>query len=215
MEFNCNNFYMVVNHKRKLIKAYFTDIGMVGNEINDDFANKESKIIVKSTNLSKDYSIEFVDEDSDLGTGGGLYLLKGIVKETFFMTNCDIIVNNRYDKILCYHKQKKNLITLVCAAKNFVVPYGTLNLDKDGKILAFNEKPELPFLVNTGLYLIEPRFLDCIKKGEFIHITDLIKRCMASGEKIGVFPTSEGSWSDMGQLEELEKMLKLYERKAY
>lgn len=210
MEFNCNNFYMIVNHKRKLIKAYFTDLGMATSTANADFPNKKSKIIAKSANLAKNYSIEFVNEDTDLGTGGGLYLLKGIVKETFFMTNCDIIVNNRYDKILSYHKQKKNLITLVCAAKNFVVPYGTLSLNKNGEILAFNEKPELPFLVNTGLYLIEPKFLDYIKECEFIHITDLIKRCMASGEKIGVFPTSESSWSDMGQPEELEKMLKLY-----
>lgn len=34
----------------------------------------------------------------------------------------------------------------------------------------------------------------------------ILERYRAAGEKVGVYPISESSWMDMGQLEELEKM---------
>lgn len=52
---------------------------------------------------------------------------------------------------------------------------------------------------------MEPEFIKDIPSNTFIHITDIIQKCIDDG-KGGVYTISEENWPDMGQLEELEKM---------
>ena len=82
----CSAFTMIVNYKKSMIKSYFND-------------------------LQKDYTVDYVDEDTPLGTGGGLSLLKGKVTQTFFLTNCDILIDADFGDIYQYHKEKGNVIT--------------------------------------------------------------------------------------------------------
>ncbi len=177
----CDEFFMIVNYKKNFIKTYF----------------QESE---------NDINIKFVDEDEYYGTGGGLGLLKGTMKQTFFMTNCDIIVEADYNDILEYHKEHKTLVTLVCAKKKVQIPYGTVEINDKNEVQLIKEKPEYTFLTNTGLYVLEPEFLEKIPQKQFIHITDVIEKCISEGENVGVYCVDDSTWMDMGQLEELEKM---------
>lgn len=179
--FGCSTFDMIVNYKKNFIKSFFID-----NE------NKRD--------------VNFIDENKFLGTGGGLKLLEGRYHDSFFVTNCDIIIEEDYADILKYHKNEGNIITIVSAMKNVTIPYGTMVLSDDGRVVKLKEKPSYSFLTNTGLYVLEPRFIEMIPKDTFIHITDIIQVCIDAGEKVGMYPISEYSWMDMGQLEELEKM---------
>lgn len=179
--FGCREFTLVVNYKRGMIKSYFGD-------------------------LEKDYTVDFVDEDVFMGTGGGLCLLKGRMDKTFFFTNCDTLLDVDFGDIYEYHKQHGHLITMVCAFKHYTVPYGVVELGEDGGIAAMREKPELNFLTNTGVYVVEPRVVEEMRDGEKIGFPDVIKRYRDAGEKVGIYPISESSWMDMGQMEELEKM---------
>ena len=105
-----------------------------------------------------------------------------------------------------YHKSHGNLVTMICAFKHYTVPYGVVELGENGSIAAMREKPELDFLTNTGVYVVEPRVVEEMRDGEKIGFPDVIERYRRAGEKVGVYPISESSWMDMGQLEELEKM---------
>lgn len=179
--YGCKHFDMIVNYKKNFIKSFFLD-----NEHKRD--------------------VDFIEEMQFLGTGGGLKLLEGRYQDTFFVTNCDIIIEEDYSEIMNYHKNEGNIITVVSAMKNVTIPYGTIEVSKNGQMVKLNEKPSYSFLTNTGLYVVEPRFLDKIPKDTFIHITDIIQDCINKGEKVGIYPISEHAWMDMGQLEELEKM---------
>lgn len=179
--FGCNNFKVVVNYKKELIKAYFKEI-------------------------NSNYEIDFIDEPEFWGTGGGLKLLQGEINGTFFMTNCDVLIKDDYAAMLKLHKKNKNMVTIVCAVKKVEIPYGTIKMDNDGHIVEMLEKPTYSFITNTGFYIIEPEFLNKIPKDTFIHITDVIQNCIDAGENIGVYPVSNEAWLDMGQMDELEKM---------
>jgi dTDP-glucose pyrophosphorylase len=179
--FGCKHFDMIVNYKKNFIKSFFVD-----NEIKRN--------------------IDFIEESDFYGTGGGLKLLEGRYTEAFFVTNCDILVEEDYSDIMKYHKEQKNIITIVSAMKNITIPYGTIELNTEGQVVNLVEKPSFSFLTNTGLYILEPRFLDKIPSSSFIHITDVIQSCIDQGEKVGIYPISEYAWMDMGQMEELEKM---------
>ena len=188
-DFGCHDFTMIVNYKRGMIKSYFTD-------------------------LEKDYTVHFADEDVFMGTGGGLCLLKGKIQSPFFFTNCDTLLDVDFGDIYEYHKKHGNLVTMICAFKHYMVPYGVVELGQDGGIAAMREKPELDFLTNTGVYVVEPRVVEEMRDGEVIGFPDVIERYRAAGEKVGVYPIGENSWMDMGQLEELEKMRRKLETQS-
>lgn len=181
-EYGCTNFFMIVNHKKNMIRSYFEE-------------------------QARPYSMQFVEETTFLGTGGGIHLLKDTITETFFFSNCDSIMIADYYDIYKFHKKKKNKITIVCSMKNISIPYGVVEIDANGGLLNMKEKPELSFLTNSGFYIIEPKVIDLIPQDTFIHITQIIEMLKDSGEAVGVYPVSENSWLDMGQPEELKHMI--------
>lgn len=67
-----------------------------------------------------------------------------------------------------YHKSHGNLVTMICAFKHYTVPYGVVELGENGSIAAMREKPELDFLTNTGVYVVEPRVVEEMRDGEKI-----------------------------------------------
>ena len=185
----CNNFYLIVNHKRNMIKAYFNEI-------------------------QKEYNLCFIDEDIPLGTGGGLSLLKGQIHSSFILSNCDILIDADMSKIYKLHKQKQNLVTMVCSLKNFSIPYGVVNIGKEGQIISLQEKPSLSFFTNTGCYFVEPEVLDHIEAGTELGFPDIIEQLMREGKNVGVYPIGEKAWLDTGQLSELDKMQKTFDMDA-
>jgi NDP-sugar pyrophosphorylase family protein len=183
-EYQIDHFYISVNHKSKILKSYFDE-------------------------LSPQYSIEYINEDKPLGTSGSLKFLQGKLDTPFFVTNCDIIVEADYGELLAFHQEKKNDITLVASMKHFNIPYGICEIENGGALTKIVEKPEYSFLVNTGMYVLEPSVLKHIPENVLFHITDLIDRVRTTGGKIGVFPISEKSWIDTGEWSEYKRALEL------
>ncbi len=169
----CNIFHLSVNYKAELIEYY-----------------------LENQNLP--YHLSYFKEDKPMGTAGSLSLLKDKIKETFFVSNCDILIEQDYSEILEYHKNNKNDITIVAALKHYPIPYGTLETLENGILETLNEKPELTFKINSGMYILEPHLLKEIPENQFFHITDLIEEVNTNGGKVGVFPVSEQSWKDIG-----------------
>lgn len=184
-KFGCRDFRMILNYKADIIKSYFNQ-------------------------LDKDYSISFEIEDKFLGTGGGLFFLKDKIKDTFFLSNCDILVDADLECIYKTHKMKNNKITVVCAMRDVTIPYGVVEVNDDAELINIKEKPEYSFLTNTGLYVVEPEVIDELKNEEFIHMTDIVMNYVKKEDRVGIFPISEKSWMDMGQIDEMEKMMSLF-----
>lgn len=181
VECGCKDFYISVNYKAEVIKRYFDNL----------------------TDIS--YNISYFQEDKPLGTAGSLHLLSDKIKDTFFVSNCDIIIDDDYSDILRYHKDNKNEITIVAALKNINIPYGTLETKEEGLLLEIKEKPTYVFKINTGMYILEPHLLNEIPKDEFYHITYLIEKLCKNNRRVGVYPINEGSWIDVGNWDEYLK----------
>jgi dTDP-glucose pyrophosphorylase len=179
--FGITRFFMVVNHKKNMIKAYFNEI-------------------------DKNYDLAYIDEDVPLGTGGGLSLLKGKIDSTFILSNCDILIDTDFAKLVKHHRDQKNRITMVCSLKKVKIPYGVVEIDEEGQISSMREKPELSFFTNTGIYIVEPEVVDAMIDGEVIGFPDILTRHQLEGAKVGIYPISENAWMDMGELDQMEEM---------
>jgi dTDP-glucose pyrophosphorylase len=176
----CNEFYLTVNYKGRILKAYFEE-------------------------LQPDYQVEFVEEREPLGTAGSLRFLEGRFTKPFFVTNCDILIRADYVRIYEFHQKGGYDISLVASAKEYVIPYGTCELNGEGHLSHINEKPSYDFLINTGLYVLNPEVLDLIPENTFFHITHLIEKAKNRDMKVGVFPIDDDAWVDVGQWAEYQK----------
>lgn len=177
----CKNFYMLVNHKRGMIQSYFD-------------------------NVEKEYTLSYVEETEPLGTGGGLSLLKGKIKEDFILTNCDILIDADYSAIYEKHKEKGNFITMILSEYKATIPYGVVSTDERNQYKGVTEKPTLQYLINTGVYIVNPRVIEELPENTAIGFPDIIEKYKQAGEKIGCYIVNELAYMDMGQFEELEKM---------
>lgn len=177
-------FHLTVNYKHEMIRYFFDHLP------------------------AHDYSVNYVLEEKPLGTAGSLQLLKDELKGRFFVSNCDILIDQDYRTIHDYHVENRNDITLVGSLKHYHIPYGTLETGAGGELLGMREKPDHTFIINSGLYLLERQVIDEIPAGEHMDITTLIEKVRANGGRVGVFPVSERSWFDIGEWSEYQTTLK-------
>lgn len=182
-KYGCSKVFMVLNHKASMIRAYMAD-------------------------NPHDYALDFVKEETFLGTAGGIRLLKDKIHETFFLSNCDILLDADMECAYKTHKKMGNMVTIICAMKDFVIPYGVIETTENGAVTQIVEKPDYAMLVNTGVYVLEPEVFDLIAENEYITMPDLTDRVMKSGGKAGVFPIPEKSWMDIGQFSEMENTMR-------
>ena len=98
------------------------------------------------------------------------------------------------------------MITLVCAKKKIIIPYGTVEVSDNNEVISLVEKPEYELITNTGLYVINPDFIKMIPEKKKIDMTDMITKCLDGGYRVGIYLVKESDWLDMGQLDEMERM---------
>ena len=103
-----------------------------------------------------------------------LSLLKKDLKTTFVVSNCDILIKTDFKNIFDFHKERKNLVTIVGSVRHFEIPYGVCNLKNSGSLKRYPEKPSYDHLVSTGVYIFEPSILKYLKK-EKMDFNELIE----------------------------------------
>lgn len=179
----CTEFYVSVNYKYDIIEFYLNQ-------------------------LNHKYNISFFKEEKPLGTIGSVALLKDKIKTPFFVSNCDIIIDQDFRDVYEYHVENKNDITIVTAVMNYRIPYGVIETTTNGVMIGLSEKPEFNYMINTGVYILQPNLINEIPENRFFHITDLMNKVREKGGKVGCFPVSTNSWSDMGDWDEYLKMIR-------
>lgn len=179
--YGVEEFYLTVNYKKEMIKSYFNDLNLP-------------------------YEIHYVEEDMPLGTAGSIKLIRKEFHTPVIITNCDILIEADYGKVLRFHKDSGNAMTIVSSLKNTIIPYGVLYPKGNGVIASIEEKPQLSHFINTGMYIIDPEYIIKIPDHTFYHMTNLTEQLMSEGLKVGMYPISENSFLDMGEFEEMKKM---------
>lgn len=190
-KYGAREFLLSINYKGEAIRRFFDDMP------------------------DKPYSVEYFEEAKALGTAGSMYMLKDKINQTFFVSNCDILIDQDYNDVLNYHREYKNEMTIVAAIKKYSIPYGTLQTTQNGLLEEIKEKPEMVYQINSGVYILEPHLIDEIPENAFYNITDLIEKIMARKGRVGVWPVSEKSWLDIGDWNEYLESMKFMNKTGF
>ncbi|HKZ27604.1 MAG TPA: NDP-sugar synthase [Rubrobacteraceae bacterium] len=155
-------------------------------------------------------SIRLVREEELSGTAGGVKNLAGITPasefdETFVVVSGDALTDVDIKDLVTFHKEKDALATIALHRVYDTSEFGVVEVDEEGNILGFQEKPApaeaISTLANTGVYVLEPRALEYIPENAFFDFAkDVFPRLLEEGER---FTGYEGNfyWSDIGTLE--------------
>lgn len=155
--------------------------------------------------------IDYEIETEPLGRGGGLKQAMSRItplNESILALNADAITNLNLSDLRSFHKNQQGLATLVSVPLQS--PYGIIDVTEQGDVVGFREKPELPFWINAGIYLLEPRIFDLLPdKGDHEDTTfpTLAKDGLLKAYRSRSFWRSVDTVKDLGELRnELEKL---------
>lgn len=146
--------------------------------------------------------ISYVNEDRPLGTAGSLKFMQEC-DDPLLVINGDILTEVDFRTMLSYHREHGADATVGVRQYDLQLPYGVVDCDGP-RVRSVQEKPTLKFLVNAGIYLIEPTVRRYIPSGHRFDMTDLIDRLVDKGRHVVSFPIVE-YWLDIGQKADYER----------
>lgn len=158
-------------------------------------------------------AIDYHHEETPLGTVGPLATIDGL-DDSFLVMNGDVLTTLDYGDFLDLHQESGNLLTIASHQRVVRTEYGVIKLDGEAgrtrRLVGYEEKPEIPFVVSMGVYAFEPAALDYIEAGERLDLPDLVLKLIAAGQPVGSY-LFDGYWLDIGRHEDYERALVEYE----
>ena len=147
--------------------------------------------------------IEYVRENTPLGTAGALNLLTPIPNLPFVVTNGDVITDIQYGAMLDFHERQNAVGTMAIRLYEWENPYGVV-VTEGNEIIGYEEKPITRSSINAGIYILEPRSLNFIKKSEPCDMPLLFEKLRDSSLKVSAYPMHE-HWLDIGRPEDFKE----------
>jgi glucose-1-phosphate cytidylyltransferase len=199
-----NEFVLALGYKGEVIKEYFLNYFALNNDMSVDLS--KGRVQVQRTK-QPDWKIDLVDTGLKTMTGGRLKRLRPwLGNKTFMATYGDGLADIRIPDLVAFHKSHGKLGTLTAVRPP--ARFGGLEIEKDGLVRTFAEKPQTgEGWINGGFLVLEPEVLDLIKDDETSLEGDPIESLAEQGQLMafrhpGFFQPMD-TIRDKNQLEEL------------
>jgi dTDP-glucose pyrophosphorylase len=168
------SFILCLNYKSQVIMDHFRD----GSELG--------------------VSIQYTQEEKRLGTAGALSLIdRQALKLPFIVTNADIITRLDFGDLVDTHTKSKADATLCVKQYSMQMPYANIMTDSDGNLVGLEEKPQIPFKVNAGIYVLNPLALEEIPSNEFFDMPSLLQKLKTTNKVVKTYGIDD-YWIDVG-----------------
>jgi dTDP-glucose pyrophosphorylase len=147
--------------------------------------------------------IDYLREESPLGTAGAIGLLFPRPEAPFLVSNGDVLTDIRYGELLDFHSRHGASATMAVRLHEWQHPFGVVKT-RGVDIIGFEEKPVLRSHINAGVYVLDPHSLDLIGKDEHCDMPTLFARLQEKPTRTIVYPMHE-PWLDVGRPDDLER----------
>lgn len=151
----------------------------------------------------KGATIDYVWEDTPLGTVGAAAQIKGLNHDYVLLSNSDLLTDLNYEDFFLDFIAKDAMFSVVTIPYNVEIPYAVLETD-ESNVRSFKEKPTYTYYSNGGIYLMKKECLDLIPRNAFFNATDLMELLISKGDKVASYPL-HGYWLDIGKHEDFKK----------
>jgi mannose-1-phosphate guanylyltransferase len=197
--YGINNIIVCISYLGNIIEGYFND--------------------------GKEYGVNilYAKTKRPLGTAGQLKSAEHLINnsnnsnskrvERFVCLYGDSIYNFNLKDMIDKHLSTKALATIALMPYKIRLDYGFIDVDKDGNVIAWNEKPEVKGLINIGCYIMDKEFLELIPKDTVVAMNTVFIDAIKKGKKVNAYITNEDSFKDIGNRRTYGKVYKEYLRR--
>lgn len=184
--------HIIERAKLQGFSRFVIAIHYLGEMIEDHFGNGERLNI----------QIDYLREQSPLGTAGALGLLKPWPTEPFVVTNGDVITEIQYGELLDFHDRQAADATMAVRIHEWRHPFGVVQT-KGVQIIGFEEKPVARSHINAGVYALSPSALNALGEDEHCDMPTLFERLQEKSKRTVAYPMHE-PWLDVGRPNDLK-----------
>jgi len=156
--------------------------------------------------------IEYAISDKPLGDAGQLKTAQKFIDDTFVCVYGDSLFNFNLRKMIDAHKKKKSFATMSLCEHKTSIQYGVIDTKNYGKVLAWNEKPEIKSKINMGCYVMEPKILNFIPKNKPYGMDDVIKKAISKRKTVNSILIRKG-FVDVGDKKTYEELNMKYRKR--
>ena len=174
-----NHFVIAIHYLGEMIEAYFGN----GERLN--------------------VRIDYLRENSPLGTAGALSLLNPHPNASFVVTNGDVITDIHYGELLDFHTRQNAAATMAVRVHEWQHPFGVVQIH-GVEIVGFEEKPIARSHINAGVYALNPLALSVLTANSHCDMPTLFERLQANKKRTVAYPMHE-PWLDVGRPDDLKK----------
>lgn len=144
--------------------------------------------------------IDYLRENSPLGTAGAIGLLNPRPQAPFMVSNGDVLTDIHYGELLDFHCRHGAVATMAVRLHEWQHPFGVVRT-KGVDIIGFEEKPISRSHINAGIYVLEPEALNVLSAGEYCDMPTLFSRLQERAARTIVYPMHE-PWLDVGRIDD-------------
>ncbi|WP_342442478.1 nucleotidyltransferase family protein [Lysinibacillus sp. FSL K6-0075] len=173
------DFILAVNYKKEVIQNYLQD------------------------GKSFDVNIDYIEENQRLGTAGALSLIQDKFSSPVIIMNGDILTNVNFNNLIENHISSKACATVCVREYDYQIPYGVV-ITENNHLVDIQEKPIHKYLMNAGIYILNPEIIQDIPKNTLFDMPDLLIKLLNRKQKINVC-TINDYWIDIGQIEDYKR----------
>ena len=147
--------------------------------------------------------IVYAEESEPLSTVGPVKTIVNL-PEHFLVANGDILTDLDFAALYNYHLRCNPLITVATHQRTNLVDYGVLEVDGDGRVTSFKEKPTRQLMVSMGIYVFSREILNLVPENGPFGFDDLMHLMLKQGKAVQTY-RYDGYWLDVGRLDDFHQ----------
>ena len=149
--------------------------------------------------------IDYLREQSPLGTAGALALLSPMPDSPFVVTNGDVMTDIKYGELLDFHSRHDAAATMAVRVHEWHHPFGVVHTH-GVEIVGFEDKPVARSHINAGIYVLQPDVLDELNTTAPCDMPTLFERLRSKALRTVAYPMHE-PWLDVGRPDDLVRAI--------
>jgi glucose-1-phosphate cytidylyltransferase len=208
-QYGHNDFILCLGYKGEMIKEYFRNYRWNSNDVTVSLKKPKSPRFHPPEGM-EDWTVTLCDTGLDSMTAWRVRAVrKYLGKGTFFLTYGDGVGNIDLRKLLAFHRRSGAICTMT--AVHPPGRFGDVRLGPNGKVKAFNEKPQTESgYINGGFMACETTLFDYLPDDLSAMLEEKPLRRLASEGKLAAY-RHEGFWQPMDTYQEFTRLNKLWE----
>ena len=171
---------LAVGYLSHLIEAFFQDGSRLGLKIT--------------------YSLE----EKPLGTAGPISLVLDRLEEDFLILNGDLLTTMQFSNLIQHHKECQAAATIGMYQREVKIDFGVIDMDDQGRLAKYTEKPVYHFDVSMGVNVLNKRQIaPYLKRDTYLDIPDLMMQLSRDGHPVHCY-REPCYWLDIGRVDDYQ-----------